>query len=457
VQVQIKAELGGKASAPLVSKRASELWKATTTEERQHWDNEAMKEKERYMAEKADYTGPWQVPHKRAKKDPSAPKRNPSAFLLFTQGKRQEIKNLNPGTKNTEISRILGQLLHTMPEEKKRPHIEREIVERERYKTAMAEWRRQQEMILLTGKVDGTASTPPSNGDGDAGRKVPPVSLEDVAGSRMQGSCGDDYNTHSYTSKNRGASQSDYGANMYPPRTMWYSQQQCNGQPHMYRQRPPQEQYRNGDTQDIYSPRPGGYHSRHEQQQHRYSRSQHGKNSANDTDFDPIPFFNRHGPPQGRSQMEQRDDYDSCLPLPNDDEHHQPTNMMRGNEVEHRQHHCQQEHNEHTVESNITRGMSFEEYDTIEQQRVRDKPKQEDSNLDSHRLYHQQQRQYAQDNMIVSNINQDQRHHYHQDNIKQQDSDLDAHVYNHQQNHRYDAMDKYIRHNRLSEQLNGTQ
>lgn len=48
--------------------------KTLSTDERAHWDDVAAKDKERYMAEKQSYTGPWQVPWKRAKKDPSAPK-----------------------------------------------------------------------------------------------------------------------------------------------------------------------------------------------------------------------------------------------------------------------------------------------------------------------------------------------------------------------------------------------
>ena len=55
-----------KASA--VSKKVSELWKALSIKDRQHWDDEAAKGKEQYMAEKDVYTGPWYVPHKRAKK-----------------------------------------------------------------------------------------------------------------------------------------------------------------------------------------------------------------------------------------------------------------------------------------------------------------------------------------------------------------------------------------------------
>jgi len=41
-----------------VSKRASEMWKSISAEDRLHWDNEAAKEKQRYLAEKKVYTGP---------------------------------------------------------------------------------------------------------------------------------------------------------------------------------------------------------------------------------------------------------------------------------------------------------------------------------------------------------------------------------------------------------------
>jgi hypothetical protein len=74
----IKERLGGKATVREISQGAAQMWKTMDTEERARWDDIAAKDKERYMKEKASYTGPWQVPHKRPKKDPSAPKvRNP--------------------------------------------------------------------------------------------------------------------------------------------------------------------------------------------------------------------------------------------------------------------------------------------------------------------------------------------------------------------------------------------
>ena len=94
------------------------------------------------MVEKASYTGPWQVPWKRAKKDPSAPKRPMSAFLYFSQGKRSVLKQQNPNMKNTEVSRLLGEMWRNASEEEKRPHVEKEKAEREKYKVAIAEWRK---------------------------------------------------------------------------------------------------------------------------------------------------------------------------------------------------------------------------------------------------------------------------------------------------------------------------
>eukprot|EP00543_Licmophora_paradoxa_P003446 CAMPEP_0202448528 /NCGR_PEP_ID=MMETSP1360-20130828/7347_1 /ASSEMBLY_ACC=CAM_ASM_000848 /TAXON_ID=515479 /ORGANISM="Licmophora paradoxa, Strain CCMP2313" /LENGTH=338 /DNA_ID=CAMNT_0049066155 /DNA_START=576 /DNA_END=1592 /DNA_ORIENTATION=+ len=144
-QPLIKEELGDKANVTEVSKRSAEMWRNLSTEDRAYWDDVAEKDKQRYMAEKATYAGPWQVPWKRARKDPSAPKRPMSAFLYFSQERRKQIKNENPSMKNTEISRILGDIWRNASEEEKRPHVEREKSEREKYKIEIAKWREDQE------------------------------------------------------------------------------------------------------------------------------------------------------------------------------------------------------------------------------------------------------------------------------------------------------------------------
>jgi hypothetical protein len=139
-QKNIKDSLSEK-KASEVSKRASKMWKEISAKERMYWDRMAEKEKERYVAEKEVYDGPWEVSSKRAKKDPDAPKRNPSAFLLYSLQNRRELKKENPTLQNTEISRMLGIKWSEASEEEKRPFKEQEIKAREVYKKEMAEWK----------------------------------------------------------------------------------------------------------------------------------------------------------------------------------------------------------------------------------------------------------------------------------------------------------------------------
>lgn len=47
--------------------------------------------------------------------------------------------------KNTEVSRLLGEMWRNAPEEERRPHIEKEKEEREKYKVAIADWRKEAE------------------------------------------------------------------------------------------------------------------------------------------------------------------------------------------------------------------------------------------------------------------------------------------------------------------------
>ena len=147
-QPEIKKELGDQATVSNISKRSAVLWKALSPKEREHWDAAAARDKQRFMTEKAQYTGPWQVPWKRAKKDPAAPKRPMSAFLYFSQGRRSQIKAANPDLRNTQVSRILGEMWRNLSDEERRPHVDKEKEEREKYKAAVVEWKQENEARL---------------------------------------------------------------------------------------------------------------------------------------------------------------------------------------------------------------------------------------------------------------------------------------------------------------------
>lgn len=146
------------------SKKSSQLWKTLSAEERAYWDEKGEQDKQRYLREKNAYTGPWQVPYKRAKKNPLAPKRPMSSFLFFSKARRNSIKDEHPNMKNTEISSILGEQWRNATEEERRPHVEKELRERSKYKAAVEEFKREEvarkeEERKTAARIAATATT----------------------------------------------------------------------------------------------------------------------------------------------------------------------------------------------------------------------------------------------------------------------------------------------------------
>lgn len=69
-----------------------------------------------------------------------------SAFLSYSQEMRPKIRDIHPELKNTEISSILAQQWRAASEEDKRPHIEKELRQREKYYEDMAKWKADEEV-----------------------------------------------------------------------------------------------------------------------------------------------------------------------------------------------------------------------------------------------------------------------------------------------------------------------
>ena len=145
-QADVKKELGENAKVPDVTQRLGEMWRSISLEERKIWDAEAEKDKARYMREKAAYKGPWKVPSKKKKKHPDAPKRPMSAFLFFSQKLRGELKAKYPEKRNTEISRMLGEMWRNAPADVREKHVRREAEEREIYKKELEDFNKRVEI-----------------------------------------------------------------------------------------------------------------------------------------------------------------------------------------------------------------------------------------------------------------------------------------------------------------------
>lgn len=119
----------------------AEEWRKLSHQERAIWDEAARKDKLRFAEEKAAYDGPWDLPKRRAKKHPLAPKRPMSAFLKFSQTRRKIVKSQNPDMSNTDVSRLLGEMWRNARPAERDPYVEEELKERAIYKAAIAKFK----------------------------------------------------------------------------------------------------------------------------------------------------------------------------------------------------------------------------------------------------------------------------------------------------------------------------
>eukprot|EP01040_Poterioochromonas_malhamensis_P011768 gene11768-12840_t len=140
----VKKSLPADMKVTEIMKTLAYMWKNLPPLERLEYEKIAEADKSRYFEEMAHYSGPLQVPNKRQKKPPGAPKRAMSAFLSFSQQMRPQIRAMYPELKNTDISGVLAQKWHSANEDEKRPHIERELKEREKYHEDMAHWKEEE-------------------------------------------------------------------------------------------------------------------------------------------------------------------------------------------------------------------------------------------------------------------------------------------------------------------------
>lgn len=136
-----KSNIPNDAKVTDVMKELANNWRSLPQEEKNYYEIMAQEDKIRYYEELSNYTGPMKIPNKRKRQEDGHPKRAMSAFLSFSQEVRCQIRNEFPNLKNSEVSKLLGERWRQATEEEKKPHIERELREREKYYENMATWR----------------------------------------------------------------------------------------------------------------------------------------------------------------------------------------------------------------------------------------------------------------------------------------------------------------------------
>lgn len=131
-----------------VSKDSSDKWKEMDEDDRKPYAKLAEKDKKRHLKEMESYIPPSdsdsedeRPKKKKKKKDPNAPKRNQSAYFLFSNQNREKVKKeLLPGAKITEIASALGSKWREMSDSDKVPYEKLAAKDKERYQKEMEEW-----------------------------------------------------------------------------------------------------------------------------------------------------------------------------------------------------------------------------------------------------------------------------------------------------------------------------
>lgn len=131
-----------------VSRDSSDKWKEMDEDDRKPYAKLAEKDKKRHQKEMESYIPPSdsdsdddRPKKKKKKKDPNAPKRNQSAYFLFSNQNREKVKKELGGTaKITEIASALGLKWRNMTADDKVPFEKLAVKDKERYQKEMEVW-----------------------------------------------------------------------------------------------------------------------------------------------------------------------------------------------------------------------------------------------------------------------------------------------------------------------------
>jgi hypothetical protein len=122
----------------------SNQYKALPEKEMKKWVKKAEQDKIRYQEEMKHYV-PVEEPgggrRKKAKKDPNAPKRNMSAYFLYSVHIRPTIKEENPDASFGEIARLISAKFKALPEKERKIWDDKAEKDKARYQDQMAEYK----------------------------------------------------------------------------------------------------------------------------------------------------------------------------------------------------------------------------------------------------------------------------------------------------------------------------
>lgn len=136
----VKEQLGPDAKVQEIMKQVALDWRQLPEEEKKPWVEKSVQDKARYDQELANYSGPLKIPNKRPKRLAGAPKRGMSAFLMFSQVVRPQLRDEMPDKRNIEISKMLGERWKALSDEDKKPWVQKADEDATRYNEEKLKW-----------------------------------------------------------------------------------------------------------------------------------------------------------------------------------------------------------------------------------------------------------------------------------------------------------------------------
>jgi len=157
VREEVKSENKEAKPAQLMQLMGSR-WNNLDAVRKEEYNNKAKIDKQRYSEEMKGYQAPEEesddedeAPTKRRKgkgkggkkkKDANEPKRSPSAYLIYSQRVRPQVKAENPEAKSSEIMKKTGAMWQSLSEDEKKPFVIEAQQQKEKYEIAKSEYKK---------------------------------------------------------------------------------------------------------------------------------------------------------------------------------------------------------------------------------------------------------------------------------------------------------------------------
>ena len=140
-----------------ITSMVAQAWQSLEPSEREKFEEMSRQDKLRYEREMKCYPGKLSRRKKREKRL-GAPKRPVSAYFMFANKQRAQVRAENPQVSNGEISKILSGMWKEMPEDEQKQYRERELSLRKIYIEKMDLWKKDNEKPTVKGKMNTASS-----------------------------------------------------------------------------------------------------------------------------------------------------------------------------------------------------------------------------------------------------------------------------------------------------------